>query len=461
MIIAITMWTVAIILGISDYETESTRWGMGLAFFAGIAGFSIFWGESVIPFAHARVGEPDETLRVIEVVLSALNHYAIPYFALMFGITYSGIISAKLQKTVSMLLFIPMFITYLLFPTHDYHILNSHRGLVYYRVFSVWAVPYLLLGSALLIYSYIKEKIPALKKQRLITCVIAVPGITITSITSYLLVGFSVNKPWQYNVIIVVYMFVLFLYNIIKDGAFNIKLRFEKQNLSNMMNVFNSGIKILNHSLKNEITKISICTTNIKMATASQALDVKEIQDNAQTVLESVEYLNTMVKKMQKVYTGERSLELSHNDLLEMIERALQSVSIFLKEKNIQVHKNLSCKATIFSDRLYLQDVFVHIFQNAIEAMDWNGKLSIETTLTKKGLKIVIQDNGTGISKEDLPHVIEPFFTTKDKRNNFGLGLSYCYNMLIKHGSTLDVQSEWQAGTTITLFFPKNKVCAV
>ena len=65
MIIALTMWLVAIILGVSDFKTESTRWAMGLAFFAGLAGFPIFWEDSAIPF----FGATNEFFEVIEVVL--------------------------------------------------------------------------------------------------------------------------------------------------------------------------------------------------------------------------------------------------------------------------------------------------------------------------------------------------------------------------------------------------------
>jgi phosphoglycerate-specific signal transduction histidine kinase len=60
---------------------------------------------------------------------------------------------------------------------------------------------------------------------------------------------------------------------------------------------------------------------------------------------------------------------------------------------------------------------------------------------------------GHGITKENLPYVNDPFFTTKKRTLNFGLGLSYCYNVMQKHKGDLTIQSEKDKVTTITPFF--------
>jgi two-component system sporulation sensor kinase B len=459
MLIALAMWIATIVLGIADFKTRSTRWAMGLTFFAGVAGFSIFWSDNLVSMVML-FGLTNETYKIIEAIFSALSHYLIPYCALMFGLSYSMVLP-KYQKLFSVLLLIPMIITFLFFPTHDYGFTTSSQSIKYYRFVSIWAVPYSLLSCILQIYAYFKENIPNRKRERFIFCLIAVPGITFTTVTTYLLAGLPVDQPWKYwryNDLIILYMFVVFLYCLIKFDVLGIKLRIEKQNLSNMMNVLNSGMNILNHSLKNEITKISICITNIKLSLHDSGKDESEINENLHMVSTSLEYLTTMMKKLQKSAINPEIIELSQNNLADIIENALKCVAVFLKVKNIRVYKNVNYDIFVLCDKEYLQEVFVNLCQNSIEALKFEGKLTIETNLTDKGLFIVVKDSGTGISEKDLPHVIEPFFTTKDKRQNFGLGLSYCYNVLKKHEASIEVQSTINIGTTINIFFPKNKV---
>ncbi len=464
MIIALTMWTMAIIFRIADYKTESTRWAMGLAFLAGLGGFCLFWSGNTTLIQN-YLGLSGETQEIIEVIISAIAHYFTPYFALMFGLSYSGVLAPKYKKVVMLLLLVPMAITFLNYPTHDYGIKNTYQCTIYYRFFSIWAVPYSFISCALQIYAYRKEDIPSFKRQRLIFCLIAVPGIALTSITSYLLAGLPADRSWRYwdyNIYIIIYMFVLFLYFLIKNGVLGIKLRIEKQNLSNIMNIMDSGIKILNHSLKNEITNISVCMTNMKLSLA--CLDkydgacAREINENFQMVSASLEHLSNMMKKLQKNTIDPGKFKLTQNNLSEIIGVGLKYVAVPVKSKNIDIEKHVSDNITILSDNVYLQEVFVNLFQNAVEAMAGGGKLTIEAVLTTGGLTVVVKDNGIGINKEDLPHVIEPFFTTKATRNNFGLGLSHCYNILKEHGASLEVKSEKHIGTTIHLFFPKNKV---
>lgn len=460
MISVLTMWIVVIILGIADYKTESTRWAMRLTFFAGLAGCSAFWIENP-NLIRSFFGWPSETYEIIKAILSALSHYFIPYCAIMFGISYSGVLKPKYQKIIPIILLIPLFITFGCYPTHDYRFKTDHQSIIYYRFLSVWALPYSLVSCMLQIYAYLKEDIPSQKRQRLTFCLIAVPGIVINSITTYLLGGSPVGQPWKYwkyNAFIILYMFVLFIYCLARYGVLGIKVRIEKQNLSNMMNVLNSGMKILSHSLKNEISKVSICMTNIQLSLAQRDINKDDIHENIKMVSASVTYLSDIVKELQKNSLDSRNFRFTQNNLGEMMEAALETVAVFLKAKNIQISKNVPGRISILCDKLYLQEVFINICQNAIEAMDFEGRLTIETSLTARGLIIMVKDNGSGISKEDLPHVMEPFFTTKDKKNNLGLGLAYCYNILKKHGAFFEVHSEQNIGTTISLYFPKHKI---
>ena len=110
----------------------------------------------------------------------------------------------------------------------------------------------------------------------------------------------------------------------------------------------------------------------------------------------------------------------------------------------------------VYGDYKSLQQVFLNLFINAIQAMPDGGKLSIRATLAPQGdwLRIDVSDTGVGIEPENMPHIFDPFFTTKEVGKGTGLGLSVTYSILQKHGGNIEVQSHKGMGTTFTVILP-------
>ena len=80
-------------------------------------------------------------------------------------------------------------------------------------------------------------------------------------------------------------------------------------------------------------------------------------------------------------------------------------------------------------------------------------------TADRKGAAISVKDNGMGIPEEQQPLVFEPFYSTKGHRkSNFGLGLTYAYNVMKKSGGSVGLESRESVGTEITLYFPRSKI---
>ena len=110
--------------------------------------------------------------------------------------------------------------------------------------------------------------------------------------------------------------------------------------------------------------------------------------------------------------------------------------------------------AYILADPLKLKIAFTNIIINAIEAMNDNkGELNISVTSQNGHHLVSIKDNGTGISKETLPHLFEPYFTFK--RNGLGLGLATTLNILQSHKASIDVQTGVDQGSNFILKFER------
>jgi signal transduction histidine kinase len=102
-----------------------------------------------------------------------------------------------------------------------------------------------------------------------------------------------------------------------------------------------------------------------------------------------------------------------------------------------------------------LIEVFLNICTNAIEAMQpGGGELSVDMVLSgrKDQVGVVIGDSGPGVDKEILPHLFEPFVTSKEY--GLGLGLSICYEIIKKHGGHITVESQTGRGTSFTIWLP-------
>jgi two-component system, NtrC family, sensor kinase len=107
-----------------------------------------------------------------------------------------------------------------------------------------------------------------------------------------------------------------------------------------------------------------------------------------------------------------------------------------------------------------IKQACVAILVNSSEAIFLNGEVLMKTSNPDENIiKLEIIDNGSGIAPEDLPHIFEPFFSSKQKVSGTGLGLAIVHGIVQSHKGTIDVVSEVGNGTTISISLPviKNK----
>jgi signal transduction histidine kinase len=117
---------------------------------------------------------------------------------------------------------------------------------------------------------------------------------------------------------------------------------------------------------------------------------------------------------------------------------------------NVQLHLDVNPESlTILGDRAQLQIVFGNLLRNAVDAMPEGGSLRIAAKLADQQAEISVQDTGTGISPDALPHILEPLYSTKAK--GMGLGLSITHDIISRHQGKLVVESQLGAGSTFTV----------
>ena len=99
-----------------------------------------------------------------------------------------------------------------------------------------------------------------------------------------------------------------------------------------------------------------------------------------------------------------------------------------------------------------LKQVFINMIANGIEAMEDGGTITIRTGEWSRGVEVRISDEGIGIGEEDLDHIFEPFYTTRERGS--GLGLSISYKIVAAHKGELSAESMLGQGTTFVIRLP-------
>jgi two-component system NtrC family sensor kinase len=145
--------------------------------------------------------------------------------------------------------------------------------------------------------------------------------------------------------------------------------------------------------------------------------------------------------------------ETDINALLEQVIDVISRQELF---QDIKIVQHFSPGIPVIqADPDQLQQVFINLFNNAAEAIETNGEITLTTRLlSEQWLEIKFADNGCGIPEENLGRIFTPFFTTKALGLGTGLGLSIVYGIIKIHRGQISVQSQVGKGTTFTITLP-------
>lgn len=200
------------------------------------------------------------------------------------------------------------------------------------------------------------------------------------------------------------------------------------------------------HEIKNPLTNINLAITQLseEFHMDKSNLYIKIIERNTEKIQTLVnDFINT---------TKFSELTLNYVSINDLIDEVLILATDRIHLQNIKVKKNYSpdiCNVSVDVNKI--KTAFLNIILNAIEAMEpQKGILKIDTLGRETKCIVTITDNGTGMDKDILNKLFEPYFSTKPKGN--GLGLTQAQNVILNHQGTIEVESEPGEGTKFTIF---------
>ncbi len=202
--------------------------------------------------------------------------------------------------------------------------------------------------------------------------------------------------------------------------------------------------RLLIHEIMNPISSMSLSVETLQL----------ELQNNDKLEIleQSLDKLVHFIKQYANAIR-KPSIQLSRLAVHTIIRQCLeQSAKHFdLRQATVDTEK-LSDDLYIKGDKTMLQEAFLHIIQNALEASGFeNGRIEISSGVDEGSIFIQIRDHGDGISNEDLPYVLDPLFTTKSDHQ--GLGLTRATTIISAHDAILSIESDQTTGTSAEVRF--------
>lgn len=211
----------------------------------------------------------------------------------------------------------------------------------------------------------------------------------------------------------------------------------------------------INNPLSFLISNLQSLKDFIESPQSISLLDKKQMPDQdfiamTKESLEGALRIKKIVSDLRTFSRRSESQEISV-DINQVIESVLAIIWNEIKYK-ITVIKDYQAKSDISGDPAQLSQVFLNIILNASQAIAERGTINLSTSEDEKNIYVKISDTGSGIPKEVLPRIFDPFFSTK---KSTGLGLSISYNIIKHHAGDIRIESKIGEGSTFVIQLPK------
>jgi two-component system, NtrC family, sensor kinase len=205
------------------------------------------------------------------------------------------------------------------------------------------------------------------------------------------------------------------------------------------------------HEINNPLNGIKSCMYAIKNEPENSKLS-KQYLD---LIDEGLIYIETVVKKLLG-FSRPQSKTMNLINLNDVIQKVISLLDFKLDQKEVQIEYNMTDNLPeIKADTQLIQEVCMNLVLNSFDAIQKNGKIEISTGYMENDkVFFAVKDNGDGINEEDILHIFEPFYTTKDPGEGTGLGLSVSQSIIESHGGKIEVKSSPGNGTTFLVILP-------
>jgi PAS domain S-box-containing protein len=207
------------------------------------------------------------------------------------------------------------------------------------------------------------------------------------------------------------------------------------------------------HELGNPLNSLNIHLQLMEREIRRAPRDVAEkLEDYVRVARTEIDRLDSIINQFLRAIRPAVP-DLVPGKIEDLLDETLELLGRELKERDVLVEREYAQDIPQVSvDREQMKQAFYNIIRNAMQAMSGSGILRIAVERDDLAVLVRFTDNGSGISEQDMPHILQPYFTTKTEGT--GLGLMIVHRIVREHGGELFLESVKGTGTTVTIRLP-------
>lgn len=201
------------------------------------------------------------------------------------------------------------------------------------------------------------------------------------------------------------------------------------------------------HEIRNPLTTIKGFFQLLK----SQDHDKTLIEKYSDVMLHEVDRVNVFVTQLLDL-AKPHQLEWEKMDLKDFLDEMIDTYTSSNPSSHVRIMNRVTQSVIVFSDRNRLRQVLLNVLNNSCEAIEARGQIELDLIAVSQYVKLMIRDDGKGISPENLKNIGMPFYTTKQDGN--GLGVATCIQIMEELKGKFQIESVHDEGTNVTLIIP-------
>lgn len=227
-----------------------------------------------------------------------------------------------------------------------------------------------------------------------------------------------------------------------------LELKEKSENLAKDRETLSNYLADISHQIRTPLMAITAMTDAIIENEDNLDNDTKKFIFEISRQLNQINWLIDNLLKMAQLDTKTITMKEEQVDVKELFSTIQKNMSIFLEQKNQSLIINVNENINVCIDKKWMIEAIENILKNCIEHSKENSKIEIECIKNPLYTEIQIKDEGTGISKEDLPKIFDKFYKGKNSSSNsFGIGLSLAKSIIGNHNGEISVESEENKGS--------------
>ena len=272
---------------------------------------------------------------------------------------------------------------------------------------------------------------------------------------NYLRTALSSGWSWLPLLACTVFFVGLGSFNMIHYSRLSQSEAQEDTTLQRKFDTASMGASVFVHSIKNQLLAARVAHKKLQQELEEPEPDLEKVRAWATCLRE----MNaSMLERMEELY---RSIKVSYIELVpvesgKIVESALARLAQKYPDAKVQVHQ--SVQALVLADRTHMAEALYNLLTNAWEAASaaaGGPRVELLVQPERLWLDFIVRDNGPGISRAEQKKIFDPFYTSRNTNNNWGMGLYYVRQIVKSHLGHMQIKSAEGKGSSFIVMLPR------